>query len=124
MLPLAILALFALVAFGFYQNIAGETRFQHTVDLIRDEVRREHQPAWPKSRDANMRSSQLGSTLLIYFARTGEKDAIDYLLAAGADPTREDRMNHTARDWADLQGHPGIARALKAAENAWRKRGS
>jgi len=55
-----------------------------------------------------------GDTGLIAAARAGNAATVDVLLAAKADPERRNRFGDTAMMMAALNGHFGIAKALRA----------
>ena len=62
---------------------------------------------------ANCRSRHLGSVPLIYAAHRGHEEAVEVLLAGGAEVgARESCSGTTALHWAAEGGHPGIAELL------------
>jgi hypothetical protein len=56
-----------------------------------------------------------GSTPLSFAAATGRMDLVEALLQAGADPWLKSHDGRTPSDFADLNGHPEVAAALRAA---------
>ncbi|KAF2756386.1 ankyrin [Pseudovirgaria hyperparasitica] len=52
-------------------------------------------------------------------AEDGKADVVRYLLEQGADPLKLDSKGHTARYWADLNGHPSVGIQLIHAEDQW-----
>jgi len=58
--------------------------------------------------------SLLGMTPLMAAAAIGRVEAIDLLLARGADPTLVDAKSQSALDWAESRGHQAAAQRLRA----------
>lgn len=114
-----VLSLLALFAFGFYQVNYAKSDFYRTVEVVRYKITEDARPSRFGYLDVNERSPQNGMTLLIYFARIGDKKAVEYLLAEGADPRLSDNSGRTASVWANLQGHKEIAISLQSAEKDW-----
>lgn len=54
-----------------------------------------------------------GSTPLMFAADAGDREACEWLLLAGADPTAKDGDGDTAADWARAQGHTTLAAWLQ-----------
>jgi hypothetical protein len=65
----------------------------------------------------------LGSTPLSFAASRGRMDMVTQLLEAGADPGLRRPDGRTAADFAELNGHPDIASALRAAPRLHVRRG-
>lgn len=68
--------------------------------------------AYVNAKDAN------GSTPLMEAACRGNKEKVDLLLQAGADPTERSHF-HKASDFARQRGYQDIADILKKAEDDW-----
>ena len=60
------------------------------------------------------RRNQQGKSALALAAEKGLIEAIELLLARGADPLLGDTMGRLPRDWARLQGHPDCEQRLQA----------
>lgn len=59
-------------------------------------------------------------TPLIKAAMAGKAKAVEFLLAAGANPMKTDSQGCTAAEWASINGYPSIAITLRSAEYSCR----
>jgi ankyrin repeat protein len=108
------LAVVYLAGLSLYEGFTGQDRFIRSANLIREAKADRNPSSLLKNVDLDMRSAKgNGRTLLMYFARLGEKEAVELLLRYGANPDARDNYGRSAEDEARTFGHTEIADLIK-----------
>lgn len=108
------LGVVCLAGLGLYDSVTGRDQFVRYADQVRKAKGDRNPGILLKNVNLDARSARgNGRTLLIYFARLGDKEAVEVLLRSGANPDIRDDSGRSAEDEARAFGNLEIADLIK-----------